>query len=69
MTLWREVLTALNSPHTAGREHVLARGAAALARSRARPGGPAAEDVRRIALEEFGVLLDPLVAQAALESR
>lgn len=71
--LWRQVLTALNSdqPHQQhDRERLLALGAAELAHAR-RTGGEAVtvEDVQRIALREFSLLLDDVQARAALAQR
>ncbi|MFB7031572.1 MULTISPECIES: hypothetical protein [unclassified Streptomyces] len=67
MMLWRHILAALHGPDTAHREQLLAVGAAALAHAHRLDGHPAdAEAVCRIALEEFGVLLDPAAAAAAL---
>lgn len=45
MTLWRQVLGALNDPQATGREKVLAKGAAELARTRS--AGPAPRRGRR----------------------
>ncbi|MDN3293337.1 hypothetical protein QWM81_04590 [Streptomyces ficellus] len=73
MMLWRLVVAAYNDPQAENREKILAWGAAelALVRHRDALGGlPAdADDVRRIAMEEFGVALDRRSAEAALEER
>ncbi|MBK3643698.1 hypothetical protein [Streptomyces sp. MBT33] len=71
--LWRQVLAALNSdqPHEQHeRERLLALGAAELAHARRSGNEPVcAEDVQRIALTEFSVLLDDRQARAALAQR
>lgn len=67
--LWRRVLTVLadDSVDQRERERVLASGAARLATVRAAAGtAVTAEDVVRIAMEEFAVLLDAGTARAAL---
>ncbi|GHB14290.1 hypothetical protein GCM10010330_80020 [Streptomyces tendae] len=67
--LWRKVLSVLcdDSVDQRERERILASGAARLAAVRASGGGMAtAEDVVRIAMEEFAVLLDTSTARAAL---
>ncbi|GLW19905.1 hypothetical protein Stsp01_66480 [Streptomyces sp. NBRC 13847] len=70
MTLWRQVLAVLNDPDAAAREKVLAAGAAELAHARRSDDRPADPDeVCRIALEEFGVLLDSATAAAVLRVR
>ncbi|MGW7029751.1 hypothetical protein ACWGFX_21605 [Streptomyces xanthophaeus] len=71
MTLWRQVLAALNdqSLDTAEREVILARGAAHLA-ARRTPQGQRTTDkeVMAIAFEGFGILLDAHQARIALRS-
>lgn len=62
--LWRTVLSALQDPAASGREETLARGAAALALKRTPEA--TADDVLEIALYEFGVVIEPQVAEAAL---
>ncbi|MFF5638693.1 hypothetical protein [Streptomyces sp. NPDC012825] len=70
MMLWRHILAALHDPDAARREQLLAVGAAALAHARRTDDHPAdAETVCRIALEEFGILLDAATAAAALAER
>ncbi|MCX4506754.1 hypothetical protein [Streptomyces anulatus] len=69
MTLWRQVLGALNDPQATGREKVLAKGAAEFARTRSAGPAPDADDVIRIAMTAFAVLLDPSTAAAALNER
>lgn len=63
-TLWRTVLSALQDPDTPGREETIARGAAALALKR--PPEATVEDVLEIGLYEFGVVIEPPTARAAL---
>ncbi|MFJ3819458.1 hypothetical protein [Streptomyces sp. NPDC090056] len=70
MMLWRHILAALHDPDTTHREQLLAVGAAALAHAHRLDGHPAdAEAACRIAPEEFGILLDPAAAAAALAKR
>jgi hypothetical protein len=71
--LWRRVLAAVNNDHPHEqheREELLALGAAELAHAR-RSGDepPAAQDVQRIALSEFSLLIDDSQARAALAQR
>ncbi|MGC5260773.1 hypothetical protein ACPXCO_07020 [Streptomyces cyaneofuscatus] len=69
MPLWRQVLGALKDPQATDREQILAEGAADLARTRSADRAPDADDVIRIAMTEFAVLLDPSTAAAALNKR
>ncbi|OKK03839.1 hypothetical protein AMK26_20810 [Streptomyces sp. CB03234] len=73
MMLWQLVVAAYGDPEAEGREKILAWGAAELAHSRyggTLGGLPAgAEDVIRIAWEEFGIRLDLTTATEALEER
>lgn len=69
MTLWRQVLAALNDTtlDDADREGIVARGAAQLAVRRAPDGQQATpEAVVAVAFEEFGLLLDIDQARTAL---
>ncbi|MFJ8752221.1 hypothetical protein ACIREO_23235 [Streptomyces sp. NPDC102441] len=69
MTLWRQVLAALNDStlDDAARERIVARGAAQLAVRRTPDGQQAApEAVIATAAEEFGILLDAGQARTAL---
>ncbi|MBT2529802.1 hypothetical protein J7E91_31605 [Streptomyces sp. ISL-99] len=69
MTLWRQVLAALNddSLDDATREEIIARGAAQLATRRTPQGVQATpDDVMRIAFEEFSTLLAGDTARKAL---
>ncbi|AVI00238.1 hypothetical protein C5L38_34875 (plasmid) [Streptomyces sp. WAC00288] len=69
MTLWRQVLAALNDDtlDDAERERVLARGAAQLAARRAPEGRRATpEQVMEAAFREFSLLIDADTARAAL---
>ncbi|MFI5987757.1 hypothetical protein ACIBEA_43755 [Streptomyces sp. NPDC051555] len=71
MTLWRQVLAALNdhSLDTAERDAILARGAAHLAARRTPEGKRTThEEVMAVAFEEFGILLDTHQARTALRS-
>ncbi|MER6018824.1 hypothetical protein [Streptomyces anulatus] len=63
-TLWRTVLSALQDPGAPGREATIARGAAALALKRTLEA--TVEDVLEIGLYEFGIVIEPQTAQAAL---
>lgn len=63
-TLWRTVLSALQDPDAPGREETIARGAAALALKRTPEA--TVEDVLEIGLYEFGVVIEPPTARAAL---
>ncbi|MGW0120492.1 hypothetical protein [Streptomyces sp. NPDC003327] len=65
--LWRNVLSALTDPRASGREEVLALGAAELALHR--DLAATADDVGRVAYEEFGVRIDADTAAAALAER
>ncbi|MFE0774337.1 hypothetical protein [Streptomyces sp. NPDC058861] len=65
--LWRTVLSALQAPDAPGREETIARGAAALALKRAAEA--TVEDVLEIGLYEFGVVIEPTTARAALATR
>ncbi|MFF3734640.1 hypothetical protein ACFYXM_31215 [Streptomyces sp. NPDC002476] len=62
--LWRTVLSALQDPDAPGREEAIARGAAALALKRICEA--TVDDVLEIGLYEFGVVIKPQTAQAAL---
>ncbi|MFI1769766.1 hypothetical protein ACH41H_48420 [Streptomyces sp. NPDC020800] len=69
MTLWRQVLAALNDTtlDDAEREAIVARGAAQLAGRRAPEGQRATpEAVMAVAFDEFALLLDADQARAAL---
>ncbi|MER0445740.1 hypothetical protein ABR738_14415 [Streptomyces sp. Edi4] len=69
MTLWRQVLAALNDPalDDAERERIVARGAAQLAAHRAPAGQqPTPEAVMAVALHEFALVLDVDQARTAL---
>lgn len=69
MTLWRQLLTALNDPalDDATREQIVARGAAQLATRRVPQGQQATpHEVMAVAFEEFALLLDADQARAAL---
>ncbi|MFH9402699.1 hypothetical protein ACH4JS_23530 [Streptomyces sp. NPDC017638] len=59
--LWRTVLSALQDPSTPGRGETTARGALALALALALKRTPeaTADDVLKIALYEFGVVIEP----------
>ncbi|GAA2231123.1 hypothetical protein [Streptomyces nogalater] len=63
-TLWRTVLSALQDPDAPGREETIACGAAALACKRTDEAS--VEDVLEIGLYEFGVVIEPHTAKAAL---
>ncbi|MFB7918963.1 hypothetical protein [Streptomyces sp. NPDC056061] len=70
--IWRQVLAAYTTDRYEGRdrEQLLALGAAELACARTAGGRTvAAEDVQRIAREEFGLVLDERMARAALAQR
>ncbi|WP_434598068.1 hypothetical protein [Streptomyces sp. A5-4] len=70
--IWRQVLAALSGEghDDADRERLLALGAAELAYARSISGGPVTtEDVRRIAFEEFSLLIDDSQARAAVCER
>ncbi|MFF3159577.1 hypothetical protein [Streptomyces sp. NPDC057910] len=69
--LWRQVLSALNQPDARpDREQLLALGAAELAHARRTGTEPVtAEEVQRIALTEFSLLLDVAGARVALSQR
>ncbi|MEN8656154.1 hypothetical protein ABCR94_37690 [Streptomyces sp. 21So2-11] len=70
--IWRQVLSALSSEghDDAERERLLALGAAELAHARSTSGEPVTTaDVRRIAYEEFSLLIDDTQARAALRER
>ncbi|MFB7999323.1 hypothetical protein ACFC4G_41780 [Streptomyces sp. NPDC056002] len=67
--IWRQVLAAYTTDQNneRDREQLLALGAAELAHARSEAGRPAtAEDVQRIALHEFGLLLGDAQARTAL---
>ncbi|MEU8892545.1 hypothetical protein [Streptomyces sp. NPDC048442] len=69
MTLWRQVLAALNDRtlDDTERERIVARGAARLAGHRAPEGQQATpDDVVALALREFAFLIDTGQARAAL---
>ncbi|MGW8700153.1 hypothetical protein ACWGOK_24960 [Streptomyces eurythermus] len=69
MTLWRQVLAALNDDtlDDATREQILARGAAQLAVRRAPAGHePTPDEVMAAAFSEFSLLIDAEQARAAL---
>ncbi|MFE9123187.1 hypothetical protein [Streptomyces sp. NPDC007172] len=69
MTLWRQVLAALNdtTPGQADREAIVALGAARLARHRASEGqGATPEEVVAVAFEEFSLFIDAEQARTAL---
>ncbi|MGW1596672.1 hypothetical protein [Streptomyces sp. NPDC002343] len=57
--LWRTVLSALQDPSTPGRGETTARGALALALALKRTPEATADDVLKIALYEFGVVIEP----------
>jgi hypothetical protein len=65
--LWRTVLSALQDPATPGRKETIARGAAALALKRTDEAS--VEDVLEIGLYEFGVVIEPQTAAAALNAQ
>lgn len=70
--IWRQVLAAYTADQhdERDREQLLALGAAELAHARSSAGQPAsAEDVQRIALREFGLLLGITQARTALRER
>ncbi|MFB7090804.1 hypothetical protein [Streptomyces sp. NPDC056296] len=62
--LWQTVLSALQDPDAPGREETIAHGAAALAPKRTPQA--AVDDVLEVGLYEFGVIIEPRTAQAAL---
>ncbi|MFJ8388581.1 hypothetical protein ACIQ9Q_29470 [Streptomyces sp. NPDC094438] len=66
-TLWRTVLAALTDPTAVDRDQVLALGAADLALNQ--DSAASSGDVQDIALAEFGVVLGPRAAAAALTAR
>lgn len=66
-TLWRTVLAALTDPTAVDRDQVLALGAADLALNQ--DSAASSGDVQDIALAEFGVVLGPRAATAALTAR
>ncbi|PCG82304.1 hypothetical protein CIB93_30825 [Streptomyces sp. WZ.A104] len=69
MTLWRQVLAALNDDtlDDAAREQMAARGAAQLAVRRTPEGQqPTPDEVMAVAFEEFALLLNAEQARAAL---
>ncbi|MGA5065588.1 hypothetical protein ACPB9E_17830 [Streptomyces exfoliatus] len=69
MTLWRQILSALQDDtlDDTEREAVLARGAAQLAARRSPEGKqPTPEEVMAVALQEFSLLIDADQAHAAL---
>ncbi|MEU4178082.1 hypothetical protein [Streptomyces sp. NPDC026589] len=63
-TLWRNVLSALQDLDAPGREQTIAQGAAALALKRTPEA--TTDDVLEIGLYEFGVVIEPPTAAAAL---
>ncbi|MEU7184128.1 MULTISPECIES: hypothetical protein [Streptomyces] len=70
--IWRQVLAAYTTGQhdERDREQLLALGAAELAHARSEEDQPAtAEDVQRIALHEFGLLLGVTQARTALRER
>ncbi|MEN8655579.1 hypothetical protein ABCR94_34655 [Streptomyces sp. 21So2-11] len=70
--IWRQVLAALSGEgyDDADRERLLALGAAELAHARSSTGEPVTtEGIRRIAFEEFSLLIDDSQARAALRER
>lgn len=70
--IWRQVLAAYTTDQhdERDREQLLALGAAELAHARSSQDRPAtAEDVQRIALQEFGLLLGVAQARTALRER
>ncbi|MET7665841.1 hypothetical protein ABZS99_45140 [Streptomyces sp. NPDC005463] len=70
--IWRRVLAACTTGQHDERDRgqLLALGAAELAHARASAGRPAtAEDVRHIALQEFGLLIGITQARTALRER
>jgi hypothetical protein len=66
-TLWRSVLSALRDPRAADRTRHLALGSADIALRQ--DSDATADDVRDIALAEFGIVLAPQAAAGALASR
>ncbi|GAA2639768.1 hypothetical protein GCM10010425_50090 [Streptomyces spororaveus] len=71
MTLWRQVLAALNDTtlDDAERERIVARGAAQLAAHRAPEGQQATPDeVMATAFREFALLIDAETARTALRA-
>uniref|UniRef100_UPI003F491F58 hypothetical protein n=1 Tax=Streptomyces sp. CA-136453 TaxID=3240050 RepID=UPI003F491F58 len=70
--LWRQVLAAYTTDQHSewDREQLLALGAAELAHARSSEGHPAtAEEVQRIGLQEFGLLIGINQARTALRER